>query len=144
MKFKAEIKRTKNLLLIDPFDDLSSVNDGIYTVDIRPYRKSRSIEQNSLLWALIQELAEKTGNDTMDIYIAALESADAKYEWIAALESAEDDLRRVFRAIKPFGVLITENGKELIRYKCWIGSSKFDTAEMTKLIDFVERELENV
>ncbi len=144
MKLKAKLTNTKGLLLLDTDCDVSSISDGFYTVDLKPYRSCRSLEQNSKLWATIQELANITGNDSMDIYIAALENADAKYEWIAALESAEDDLKRVFRAIKPYGVLTTENGTQLIRYKCWIGSSKYNTEEMCKLIDFVERELENV
>lgn len=112
-----------------------------YTVEIRPYRTSRSLEQNAMLWALMSELADKTGNDVMDVYISALEQANAKYTWIATVEEAENSLKKCFRAVKPFGTITTSDNKTLIRYKCWIGSSKFDTAEMGKLIDYVERTL---
>lgn len=108
-----------------------------YTLDIKPYKSSRSLEQNSLLWGLIQKLSDETGNDPMDIYIAALENANAKYEYIAALPQAEDDLRRVFRAVKPLGTMISPKGVELIQYKVWIGSSKYDVVQMTTLIDYV-------
>lgn len=142
MRFKAKLLSNKKGLLVfetDVFNDF--VEDSFYSVEIKPYKTSRSLEQNAKLWALIQELADRTGNDTMDIYIASLEHANAKYEWIACLEEAEDGLRKCFRAVKPFGTVTTADNKTLIRYKCWIGSSKFDVSEMCKLIDFVEREL---
>lgn len=142
MKLKAKIVSNKKGFLILETDIMTDFREGEFVrVEIKPYKSSRSLEQNSKLWALIQELADKTGNDTMDIYISALEYANAKYEWIACLEDAEDDLKKCFRAVKPYGTITTEKGKILIRYKCFIGSSKFDVTEMCTLIDFVEREL---
>ena len=141
MRFIGEILGFKNgVLRIKTTDNVSSLI-GQCTVDIRPYRNARSLLQNAKLWACIQELADNTGNDIMDIYIAALEHCNAKYEWIAALEEAEDDLKRVFRAVKPVGTVTTAKGQVLIGYKCYIGSSKYNKEEMARLIDFVERKL---
>lgn len=108
-----------------------------YRLDIKPYKDSRSLRQNSLLWGLIQQLSDETGNDPMDIYISALESADAKYDFIAGLPEIENDLKKVFRAVKPVSSFLSPKNKQMVTYKVWFGSSKFDTAEMTKLIDYV-------
>lgn len=141
-KIKAKlISSTKGLLIFESADYTSLKDGEFYTVDIKPYKTSRSLESNSKLWASIQELAFRTGNEPMDIYIAALEHANVKYEWIAALEEAEDSLKTVYRAVKPQGIVTTEDNKQLVRYKCWIGSSKFDQSEMCRLIDYVERKL---
>lgn len=143
MKLKCKlIKNEMNKLVFENdyrFADLP-INQ-YYSLEIKPYKSSRSLEQNALLWALITQLADKTGNDTMDVYISALEHANAKYTWIATVEEAESTLKKCFRVVKPFGTITTSDNKTLIRYKCWIGSSKFDVEEMTKLIDFVERTL---
>ena len=142
MKFKAKVVSNKKGLIILETDIMTDFREGEFVrAEIKPYKSSRSLEQNNKLWALIQELADKTGNDTMDIYISALEYANVKYEWIACLEEAENDLKKCFRAVKPYGTVTTQDNKTLVRYKCWIGSSKFDVSEMCKLIDFVEREL---
>lgn len=138
MKIKGKLKRCSNNNI--SFDIPYNVGLELgkdYSLEIKPYKSSRSMEQNALLWGLIQQLSDETGNDPMDIYISALESANAKYEYIGALPQAEDSLKKVFRAVKPIGTFTSPKGVEMVTYKCWIGSSKFDTSEMTKLIDFV-------
>ena len=109
-------------------------------VEINKFKSKRSIEQNKYMWALIGEIdrARNGGRHSDDwaVYIEALERAGAKYEYIACLIEAEDMLRQAFRAIhyvKPF-----EGGKgEMGVYKCFYGSSKMTTAEMSELIETV-------
>nr|DAM46202.1 MAG TPA: NinB protein [Caudoviricetes sp.] len=109
-------------------------------VEITKYKSKRSIEQNRYMWALLSEI-DKARNGSRssaewDVYIEALERAGAKYEYIACLTAAEDMLRKSFRAIqyvKPF-----EGGKgEMGVYKCYYGSSKMTTAEMSELIETI-------
>ncbi len=109
-------------------------------VEITKYKTKRSTEQNRYMWALLSEIDKarngSRSNAEWDIYIEALEAAGAKYEYIACLTAAEDMLRRSFRAIKyikPF-----EGGKgEMGVYKCYYGSSKMTTAEMSNLIETI-------
>lgn len=138
MKLKGKLKRCSyNVITFEiPYNvDLELGKD--YNLDIKPYRSSRSLNQNSLLWGLIQQLSDETGNDPMDIYVSALENSNAKYEYIAALPQAEDSLKKVFRAVKPCGTFTSPKNVGMVTYKCWIGSSKYDAAEMTTLIDYV-------
>lgn len=66
----------------------------------------------------------------------ALEKANAKYDYIACLPEAERMLKENFRAVK-FIKKVDLNGKEGNAYKCFIGSSKMDTKEMSLLIDTI-------
>jgi len=110
--------------------------DKKYNVEFKEYRTSRSVEQNRMMWAIIQQIALVSGNDPTDIYILGLEHSNAKYDFIAALPETEASLKRGFRAVKPLGTLMTPKGVELVTYKVYEGSSKFDTKEMGLLIDF--------
>lgn len=107
----------------------------LYTLDIKPYKSKRSTEQNCLMWAIIQAIAKKTGNDEMDIYCAGLEEVNIQADFIMGLPEIEDMLRRQFRAVKIMENRIY-NGKNMTVFKCYTGSSKFNTEEMTKLVDF--------
>lgn len=107
----------------------------LYTLEIKPYKSKRSLDQNALMWAIIQEISRVTGNDEMDVYSAGLEEVNVKADFFMGLPETEDVLRRQFRAVK-----IMENreynGKMMTVYKCYEGSSKFNTEEMTRLIDY--------
>ena len=142
VKLSADLKMNKGGVLLfdtDNFTPPLEMNKK-YTLDIKPYKSSRSLDQNKLMWSIIQQIAKVTGNDEMSIYMAGLEYANVKYEFILALPESENALRHVFRAVKIASSTRTINDKEMLVCKCYIGSSKFDTAEMTKLIDYFIKE----
>lgn len=132
---RAKLKQKDNLLIFEPFGNTERLLcEKVY--EIKEYKSNRSNEQNRLMWAIIQSISKSTQNDEMDVYIAGLEHANVKPEFIAGLPDIENDLKKVFRAVKPFGTVLTEEGKELVRYKVYIGSSKFNTNEMTMLVNY--------
>lgn len=137
MRYNAEIKETNNKTAILEFiGGKPQIQAGeLYTIEIKPYKTSRSNEQNRLMWAIIQEIATVTCNDEMDVYCAGLEAMNIQADYIMGLPETEERLRRIFRAVK-----IMENreynGKTMTVFKCYTGSSKFNVDEMTKLIDF--------
>lgn len=107
-----------------------------YQLEIKELKSTRTIQQNKYMWALIHEISKEQGMDDMEVYIQALEEANAKYEYIMAPEEAEENLKKGFRAVK---VVRPEmhNNKRFYVYKCFVGSSKFNTQEMTRLIDVI-------
>ncbi len=113
---------------------IDELNKDTYSFEIKKPKSKRSLEQNSLLWALIREMAPVMQMDEMDIYIQLLESANAKYDYLLGLPIIENELKRNFRAVKVEGVEFI-NEQMMYKYKCFYGSSKFDTKEMTTLID---------
>ena len=110
--------------------------DKIYSMEIKEPKSKRTLQQNAYMWKMIGEIAKKQFQDEMEVYCQALEAANAKYEYVLGLESIESELRKNFRAVK---VVRPEyfKGKKMIVYKCFIGSSKMNTKEMSELLEIV-------
>lgn len=108
-------------------------------VEVKIHKSQRSLEQNRLLWALLGKMANAlSGNkrqvSTEECYCVMLEEANVSYDYILALPEAEPMLRKSFRVIRKIDEREV-NGKTLNLYQCFIGSSKFNTQEMTELIE---------
>lgn len=108
---------------------------------LKPFKSSRSIEQNDMLWAIITQISDKVNGshreeDLMNIYGTLLQKANIKREYIRTLIQAKPILEQSFRAVLevPNSRKI-ENGKETVGFWVYYGSSTFDTKEMTELID---------
>lgn len=108
----------------------------VYSMEIKEPKSRRTIQQNKYMWALIHEIARIQLEDDMDVYISALEEANAKYTFIMGLEDIKEELCKNFRAVKVVRPEIYK-GKKFIVYKCFIGSSKFTKEEMNQLLEIV-------
>ena len=116
-----------------------SLNDtDNYKLDISVVKQKRSIEQNRYMWALLHQLEIVTEEDSMLWYIKALEDTHAKCDYLMGIPEIEDNLKIAYRAVKVVDKRIV-NDKELSVFKCFYGSSKFTTEEMTKLIETISR-----
>lgn len=107
-----------------------------YQLEIKELKSTRTLQQNRYMWSLIHEISKQQEMDDMEVYIQALEEANAKYEYIMAPEEAEENLKKGFRAVKITRPEI-HNGKKFYVYKCFLGSSKFNVTEMKQLIDVI-------
>lgn len=131
------VKNFRNQELIKELE-----KDKDYRMELNIVKSKRSIEQNNLLWQLIHEISQQVNgtlandSDDWEIYIQALERAGAKFEYIAVLPEAEKLLKEQFRAIKLMNSF-EHNGRTFNSYKVYYGSSKFDSKEMTLLINTV-------
>lgn len=114
-------------------------SDKKLQVEIKTYKSQRSLEQNRLLWALLGKMAVAlSGNkrkvSTEECYCVMLEEANVSYDYLLALPEAEPLLKKTFRVVRKIDERQV-NGKTLNMYQYFIGSSKFDTKEMTELIE---------
>lgn len=110
-------------------------------VEVKAYRSKRSLEQNRLLWVLIGKMAmAMSGNkrkvSSDECYCIMLEEANVAYDYLLALPEAEPMLKKSFRVVRKIGEREV-NGRTLNMYQYFIGSSKYDTKEMTELIEAV-------
>lgn len=108
-------------------------------IDMKVYKSQRSLEQNRLLWALLGKMAfAMSGNkrkvSTEECYCIMLEEANVAYDYLLALPEAEPALKKTFRVVRKVDEREV-NGKTLNMYQYFIGSSKFNTQEMTELIE---------
>ena len=108
----------------------------VYSMEIKEPKSKRTLNQNNYMWKLIHEIAKIQMQDEMEIYCSALEEANTKYEYLMGKEEVLDELRKNFRAVKVVRPII-QNNEKFIVFKCFIGSSKFDTKEMTRLLEIV-------
>ena len=113
-------------------------DDKVYAIEIKERKSKRSINQNAFLWAMLHELDKHTSEDMMYWYIMALTDTDSKHEYLLGIDSIEQSLMSVFRAVKKVGKRQVD-GKELSMFKCFYGSSKMNVKEMNELIDTVLR-----
>lgn len=110
---------------------------------IKEAKSARTLQQNKLMWKCLEIIAEhELGGRTdseyvLDLYAKMLEKSGAKYEYMMALPEIKEELLKVFRAIR-----IVEyreyNKKQLAVMKCFYGSSKMNTQEMTNLINTIK------
>jgi hypothetical protein len=94
-----------------------------------------------MLWGIITNISDQVNNshreeDLLNIYSTLLQRANIKREYIRTLPQAKHILDDSFRAVLevPNSRRI-ENGKETVGYWVYYGSSKFNTKEMTELIE---------
>jgi len=140
VKVKQVFRNIKNqmLLIENTFSDIDVELDKEYTLELREVKNKRTLQQNKYMWALIHEIAhhESINQDEVEIYSLALEEANAKYIYLLGTPEVQDELKKNFRAVRVVRPTV-ENGKEFIVYKCFIGTSKMDTKEMTKVVDII-------
>ena len=130
--------RNQMLLIENLFSDLEIETNKEYVLELKEYKSKRTLQQNKYMWSLIHLIAnhESMQMNEVEIYISALEEANAKYIYLLGVSEAENELRKNFRAVKVVRPTY-ENGKEFIVYKCFVGSSKLNTKEMKKLLDII-------
>ena len=108
-----------------------------YTLDVKPVRSKRSLNQNAYFWALVNEIDETINGhrkNNHELYCQLLEMADVKYEYVQIVEDALPMIKEHFRAVKVMKHK-QENGNECVVCKCFYGSSNFDKEEMSRLIE---------
>lgn len=115
-------------------------------VTLKENKSQRSIEQNSMLWAIIETISLKLHGNRNDenlwkIYEDILIKSNIKRELVAVLPEALHILQKNFRAVVKTGQSVKtmneKTGKEAELITVWVytGSSKFNSKEMTELID---------
>lgn len=112
-------------------------------------KNKRSLDQNALLWALLTIYAEALGGGRRgsvqpeDIYYQMLNKYGVA-QFLIMQKEAVEQLRIYYRDIKVIDdAVVIRNGKRTPAklVKCIVGSSRYDTREMTQLIDGVFDEL---
>lgn len=119
--------------------ELKNLPQKILTLDVKEEKSKRSAQQNRLFWELCDRLTEATTGrrrqeDIDDTYIALISEANAKAIYFEGLPETEDALKSCFRIVKVVDERESK-GKKTVLFKCYEGSSKFDTKQMNELID---------
>lgn len=107
-------------------------------IDIKKYREKRSRDANAYLWHLLGLLADKLNEDLEtdlytkeNMYISMLQKYGRCITLSVPAESVSD-LKKLWKYI-----LVVGQNKNTATVQCFIGSSNYDTKEMSILINGV-------
>ena len=122
--------------IIKQFLDLKIDENEYLKVEIKKVKDKKTLQQNSYMWTLIKQIAQKQNQDEMEVYCQALQEANAKYTWLEGLPEIKEKLLQVYRAVQ-----ITRYeerfGKQFAIFKCYEGTSKYDKQEMMELLEII-------
>lgn len=139
MKFVGKVKCLGNSLMVQT-NHFIDMEDGEYDVEIKTLGKSRTERQNNLMWALCRAIAKTQDGhrgDADEVYKLLLQRAAVKTYTCCVTPK---DLERIkscgeYRGHRVIQSGFTEKGVKMDYIEVFAGSSKFDTKEMTQLID---------
>ena len=106
--------------------------------EVKPYRQKRSLNANAYAWTLMNEIANRLRTSKDEVYLEMLKRY-GQCEVISVL--SDIDISRFVKYYEEIGKGHVE-GKEFTHYRCYIGSSEYNSREMAILIDGIISEAE--
>ena len=101
------------------------------TFEVKPYHPKRSLNANAFCWHLCNEMANVLRTSKDEVYQEMLK----RYGQSKVISVLSDiDISRFVKYYEEIGKGHVE-GKEFTHYRCFIGSSEYDSREMAILID---------
>ena len=137
-------RKPKISLLLDT-NEISIVeelkNENKLNVELKKYRKERSLDANAYMWVLVSKIQEKLNIQKEEIYIDAIKNIGV-YEVIPVKNEA---VERFIEAWKHNGLgWVCETTKSKLEgftnIIAYYGSSTYNTTEMSRLIDLIVQE----
>jgi hypothetical protein len=121
-------------------DELKKLAGEDLDIEIEKRRDRRSQNANSYLWVLVSQIAEKMfpAMSKEEVYHEMLKRYGQGTS-ISVLTSRLPEVKRELDHYEEIGKG-TINGKEFTHLRMWIGSSKYNTKEMSVLLDGIVEE----
>lgn len=137
------LDRTQNItvsILGDFREEYKKLKDGPVDVQIKKHRSLRSLDANAYAWVLISKIAQKMDPplDKQEVYLLMLKRYGQGGQ-ISVQSSQFESVIREFEYHKIIGYG-TANGREFTHAEVLVGSSKYNTKEMSTLIDGIIQE----
>lgn len=108
---------------------------------IKPYRKKRSLNANAYAWKLITEIADKMRVSKDEIYLLMLKQYGQGGVVKIPLNDVEK-FKRQFKYVEEHEKFPDDKGAKYLHF--WVGSSHYDTEEMSIFIDGIVSEAEEL
>jgi len=110
------------------------------TFEVKPYHPKRSLNANAFCWHLCNEMANVLRTSKDEVYQEMLK----RYGQSKVISVLSDiDISRFVKYYEEIGKGHVE-GKEFTHYRCFIGSSEYDSREMAILIDGIVDEAQEL
>ena len=103
------------------------------------YTRDRSLDANKMLWACLGDMAKVLHTDKWSLYLKMLKRY-GKFTYIVVKPSAVDAMKKQWRESEIVGT-VQVGDQKAIQMLCYFGSSTYDTAEFSTLLDGVISEM---
>lgn len=117
--------------------------DKRYVAEIKEYRPKRSLDANAYCWALLGKLSAKLMIPAEEIYRELIPEVGDNFEVVTMQSDAAKAFPRIWGAGR-LGWVVKELGEAdrpgYVDLMCYYGSSVYNTAQMSRLIDLVVAE----
>lgn len=123
-------------------EEYDKLHDKPVEVTIKRYREKRSLDANAYLWALVTKIANALRESKEDIYFDMLKRY-GQGGAVSVEQKYAEDFKRSYKYNEYLGASDL-NGKTFEHFRFWVGSSEYDTEEMSILIDGVVYEAKNL
>lgn len=105
------------------------------SVEIKQYRRSRSLDANALLWKMCTEIASTIRSTKDEVYLQMLERYGI-FTHIIVKQEAVERIKQEWRTVRELGE-VTVNKTTGVQLQCYYGSHLYDTKEFSVLLDGV-------
>lgn len=117
-------------------------------ISLAKHRNKRSLDANAMLWACLGEIASALRTDNWSMYLHELERY-GKFAHILVRPDMIEAVKRQWRETKVVGetqVVDQETGeiKPMVQMICFFGSSTYNTAEFSRLLDGVVSDMKDL
>ena len=121
-------------LMVDELKDCEKLS-----IDVKPWRKKRSLDANAYCWVLIDKLSERLGESKESIYRKYIRDIGGNSETVCVKNQA---VERLCQGWQRNGIgWLTESFASKIpgctNVILYYGSSVYDTAQMARLLDLI-------
>lgn len=119
-------------------------NENKLNVELKKYKKKRSLDANSYCWVLCdliaKELSKQSTTTKEEVYRDAI-SQIGTFESMIVGEKAFGNFKRIWEK-QGLGFLVQEVTRKdkCVKVHCYYGSSTYDSKEMSLLIDLIVQE----
>lgn len=136
--------KPKITLLLNERDCLNSIEnlkDDKLTIDIKKWRKKRSLDANSYCWVLCDKISKELSEENIvtkeEVYKDAILQIGS-FEPFIVQESTFDKFKKIWER-QGLGFLVQEVSRKdkCVKVHCYYGSSTYDSKEMSLLINLI-------
>ena len=131
----------KQRLVIDLAEDFRQTFDALkgfdVSIEVKKFRKKRSLDANALAWLLIDRISEATGEDKTTVYRNAIKEIGGVSEMVCVQDEAVNRLCEIWES-RGLGWQTDRLPSEIEGFTnviLYYGSSVYDTKQMSQLID---------
>ena len=142
LSFTLSGKQRLVIELDDDFrQDFAALKDHDVRVEIKKWRKKRSLDANAYAWVLIDKIAQATGVPKTEVYRQAIREIGGVSNIVAVPDNAVDKFREGWsKQGIGWQTEILDSKPGYKRIVVYYGSSTYDTKQMSALIDSLVQE----